>query len=152
VHPLDPLTADEIRTAVAIVKKAQDLGDEARFPLITLREPSKRGVLAFQEGDPIDRDAFVVVLGGSGATYEALVSLNDEKVRTWRLVPGAQPSLTLEEIFLVEDIVKASPVWREAIARRGVTELDQVQVDPWSAGNFGIEAEQGSVLCAQPRV
>jgi Cu2+-containing amine oxidase len=33
-HPLDPLTADEIRTAVAVLREAQDLG-EARFPLIT---------------------------------------------------------------------------------------------------------------------
>lgn len=146
VHPLDPLSADEIRTAVAVVRKAQDLGDEARFPLITLREPDKGAVLAFSEGRPIDRDALVVVLDASGATHEALVSLSDEKVRTWRLVPGAQPSLTLEEIFLVDDIVKASPAWREAIARRGVTQVDQVQVDPWSAGNFGIEAEQGKRL------
>jgi primary-amine oxidase len=50
VHPLDPLSADEIRTAVAVVRKAHDLGDEARFPLITLWEPDKGAVLAFPDG------------------------------------------------------------------------------------------------------
>ncbi len=144
-HPLDPLTADEIRSAVGLVRKGHELGD-ARFPLITLREPDKWAVLAFRDGDQIDRDALVVVLDRSGATYEAVVSLSDEKVRSWRLVPGVQPSLMVEEIFLVGDIVKASPQWRDAMTRRGVTELDQVQVDPWSAGNFGVEAERGKRL------
>lgn len=145
-HPLDPLTADEIRTAVSLLRQAQGLGDEARFPLITLREPDKRALLAFRDGDSIDRDALVVVLDSSGATYEAVVSPREERVRSWRLVPGVQPSLTVEETFLVGDIVKASPRWREAMKRRGVTNLDQVQVDPWSAGNFGVEAEQGRRL------
>ena len=132
-HPLDPLAADEIRTAVAVVRKAQDLGDETRFPLITLREPDKGAVIAFRDGDPLDRDAFIVVLDRSGATYEAVVSVTDKQVRSWRLVPGVQPSLMLEEMFLVGDIVKASPQWRDAMTRRGVTEFDRVQVDPWSS-------------------
>ena len=145
-HPLDPLTADEIRTAVAVVRTAHDLGDEPRFPLITLKEPDKSAMLAFRGGNPIDRDALVVVLDSSGATYEAVVSVGRERVRSWRRVREGQPPLMLEEILQVGDIVKDSPQWRDAMERRGVTDVDQVQVDPWSAGNFGIEAEQGKRL------
>lgn len=47
-HPLDPLTADEIQTAVAAIKSAHVLSEEARFPnmdlvrgdLVTMSNPN----------------------------------------------------------------------------------------------------------------
>ncbi len=57
-HPLDPLTADEIRTAVAIVTSERGVTDRWRFASIDLREPSKT-VLANTEAAP-PREAEVV--------------------------------------------------------------------------------------------
>ena len=39
--------------------------------------------------------------------------------------------------------VKADPRFIAACKRRGIDDLSLVTVDPWSAGNFGIEEEQG---------
>src|SRR6478609_1748911 len=39
VHPLDPLTPDEIRRASAAVRKARDLGAGMMFETISLHEP-----------------------------------------------------------------------------------------------------------------
>jgi primary-amine oxidase len=38
---------------------------------------------------------------------------------------------------------KEHPEYRAALARRGVTDLDMVQIDPWPAGVFGYAAEEG---------
>ena len=52
-HPLDPLTADEIRAAVAVARESGRLGGEVLFVRVFLHEPAKPDVLGFREGDPI---------------------------------------------------------------------------------------------------
>ena len=49
-HPLDPLTADEIAQASAILKSQRQLGQRVRFETVVLREPDKDVVLMFQPG------------------------------------------------------------------------------------------------------
>ena len=56
-HPLDPLTAEEIRAAVEIVRAQGRLTDRARFPTVALREPPKSDVLAFEDNGALDRQA-----------------------------------------------------------------------------------------------
>ena len=46
-HPLDPLSADEIRQAAAILRRDQGVGERWRFASIELREPSKEAVRDF---------------------------------------------------------------------------------------------------------
>ena len=40
-HPLDPLSADEIRQAAAILRRDRGVGERWRFASIELREPAK---------------------------------------------------------------------------------------------------------------
>ena len=61
VHPLDPLTADELRAVVRIVRTHPDVPAHALFPEIVLNEPPKAEVLAFKPGTPFRREAAVVV-------------------------------------------------------------------------------------------
>ena len=61
-HPLEPLNPEEIASAVAIVRASGKLGSKARFVTVVLHEPSKQTVLAYREGDPIEREAFVIIL------------------------------------------------------------------------------------------
>ena len=146
-YPLDPLTADEIELASRIVRDNGQLPGPVRFISITLQEPLKEDVFAFNESKPLGREAFVILLDlTDGRTYETLVSLTDETVRTWRHVPDVQPSITFEEFFECERIVKADPAFQEALSKRGITDLDRVIVDPWSAGYYGDSSESGKRL------
>ncbi len=43
-HPLDPLSAEEISLAAAILRREQGVGERWRFASIELREPSKATV------------------------------------------------------------------------------------------------------------
>jgi primary-amine oxidase len=137
-HPLDPLTADEITAASAILKREQGLAETARFVSISLREPAKPAVLAFKAGEPIDRQAFIVLRErAEKKTYEAVVSITSEKVVSYREVEGVQPSIMLEEFLTAEEAVKNDPRWQEAMRRRGVTDFSLAILDPWSVGYNG---------------
>jgi primary-amine oxidase len=147
LHPLEPLTAEEITTAVSIVRRERALSQYFRFACVTLNEPPKDIVLNFQPGDGIEREAFIVLLDNeTGMTYEAIVSLTQEKVTSWQHIPGVQPPIMLDEFIECENAVKACPEFQEALRKRGIDNPDLVMVDPWSAGNYGIEQENGKRL------
>ncbi len=78
-HPLDRLTAEEIVHNRTILDKAGLVGPSTRFPLVMLVEPAKSAVLAWPDGDPVDRRVQTVLLDRStGAVEEVVVSLADE--------------------------------------------------------------------------
>jgi primary-amine oxidase len=140
-HPLEPLTVAEVERAVALVR-AQEAGPTYRFPCVMLHEPPKDLVLNFQVGDQVEREAFLILLdNATGQTYEVVVSLTQNKVTAWTAVPDMQPNIMADELVECEAAVKASPEFQTALAKRGITDLDLVVVDPWAIGHFGFEAE-----------
>jgi primary-amine oxidase len=144
-HPLDPLTADEIASASSLVRA--DMGDgegELRFEIIELLEPAKDAVRAFKPGDPISRSARVhVYRTGKIGVWCYRVSLTDACVLEMNFMPTARPMIQAEEFMSIEDVVKAHPDFIAACAKRGVTDMSLVCVDPWSAGSFGAPEEEG---------
>ncbi|MDT3425806.1 primary-amine oxidase [Paenibacillus forsythiae] len=143
-HPLEPLTAEEITAAVRILRAEKNLSEFYRFASVNLHEPSKELVLRYTPGDSTKREAFCIVLNyKENQTFEAVVSLSDNKVTSWKHVPGMQPGILMEEFEACQRIVKEHPEMQEAFRRRGIEDFTRVMVDPWSAGNFGIEEEVG---------
>ena len=61
LHPLTPLTAEEIAKTVAIVRAGIERGAEAKFEMIELAEPEKSVVRAYAPGDPVARRAWANV-------------------------------------------------------------------------------------------
>ena len=111
---------------------------------MTLHEPPKAAVLNFQPGDAIDRQAFLILLdNATGMTYEAIVSLTQDQVISWTPIPDVQPNIMSDELVECEAAVKAHPEFVAALAKRGITDLSLVVVDPWAIGNFGFADEMG---------
>jgi primary-amine oxidase len=147
LHPLDPLTAEEITCAWEILRAQQSLGPRVRVIYIALHEPPKDLALGHRAGEPVDRAAFAVVLDGAeGRTYEAVVSLSRGRVESWTHIPGVQPSIIFDEFAECEEAVRADPRWQEAMRRRGVTDFSLAMVDPWSAGDFAFPGDAGRRL------
>src|SRR6266849_11086475 len=137
LHPLEPLAAEEITAAIQIARTERNLHERVRFASDALHEPPKEAVLNFKQGDPITREAFIILLDNTdGATYEAVVSITEGKVISWRHIPGVQPSIMLDEFFECEQAVKSSPEFQAALRKRGITNFDLLMFDPWSAGNY----------------
>jgi len=138
LHPLDPLSAAEIRAAVAVVRASGRVGSDVLFVRVFLHEPAKPDVLGFREGDPLERQAFVLIRDRRARTnYESVVSITDRAVVSWKEVPGVQPPITLDEFFECERMVQANPAWQASMKKRGVNDFSLAMVDPWSAGHYG---------------
>ncbi len=146
-HPLDPLSAEEIDTAVAALRDAGDVDAETRFALIALDEPDKRAVLAWQPGQPFTRKAFAVARRDR-KVYEALVDLAARKVERWEAVPGVQTAISLEELTEALRITRADPGWQAAMKKRGYSEFgrDKVFCAPMSVGHVADPSEAGRRL------
>ncbi|MBB3082702.1 primary-amine oxidase [Geodermatophilus sabuli] len=147
-NPLEPLSADEIRRTSEILREQREVGDQVRFVMIRLQEPSKQEVLGHDRtgGPEPERMAFALLYDRAHQqTVEAVVSLTSGAVTSWEVVDGVQPSVMLEEFFRTEEITRADPRWQEAMRKRGVTDFSLTMIDPWAAG-YDLEDPRGRRL------
>jgi primary-amine oxidase len=137
-HPLDPLTAEEIERAVAVLRERKSLGEPWRFVSVALAEPGRR------PGDRLPRRAQLVLMDtATGRAFEAIVDLTTRDVTKYEpLAPGLQPPVMSDECGECEAAVKRSPEFRAALAKRGVDDVELVMVDAWSAGMYGDEVAE----------
>jgi primary-amine oxidase len=144
-HPLEPLSAEEMTAASAIVRAGYRMGAQHRFVSITLEEPTKEALDAFTAtGEWPAREAFVVVYDREQRQVtEVVVSLTTGEVVSSATLDAVQPSFGFDELAAAEAAVKADPRWQEALRRRGVTAFELAMVDPWPAGNQGPDDDPG---------
>jgi primary-amine oxidase len=146
-HPLDPLSAEEIRRAAGILREAGHAGPQTRFVSVGLHEPPKSEVASARPGQAFPREAFVVALDPrEHTTYEAVVSVTGGSVLSWRPVPGTRAPITLGEYADCERLVRADPRFREGLRRRSIDHPDQVLVEPWGIGHFTRAEDEGRRL------
>ncbi len=147
IHPLEPLTGEEITKAVAIVREQKNMSESARFAQVVLHEPEKEVVLHFKKGDFFEREVFIILIEpNTNDTYEAVVSLSENEVVSWALIPDVQAGFILDEFDEVEKLVKNDPDYQAALLKRGITDPSLVMIDPWSSGYFNIEEDEGKRL------
>ncbi|MEY2455277.1 MAG: primary-amine oxidase, partial [Acidimicrobiaceae bacterium] len=137
-HPLDVLSADEIAAAVALLRTDGLAGDEVYVAQVVLDEPTKAELEAFAAGRGCERRARVTLVPGPGASVvEASVSLDTKAVLAVETVAGQRPAILFEEALYAIVAVMEHEGWQAALAKRGITDLSKVQLDPWPAGTFG---------------
>ena len=130
MHPLDPLSADEFRQAAAILRRDHGVGERWRFASIELKEPVK-GVAAGP------REAIVVCWNrDDGAAYRAVVAFDSDSVVSWEALEGIQPNLTPDEWHECDAALRSEPRLIEALAARGITDMDKVLIDVWGYRGF----------------
>ncbi len=135
-HPMDGLSADEIKQVVQILTDAGHIEDSAKFPMITLQEMPKADVLSWRSGDPIQRVAFVNVRQDA-RVYEALVDITNDRVERWEFIEGVQTNMTIDEVIGILTTVKNDADLAAAFAKRGIDDPEDVTCGPFTAGYFG---------------
>jgi primary-amine oxidase len=134
-HPLDPLSAEEISKAAAIVRRDRGVGDGWRFASIELKEPAKADLAAIESGRLTRREALLVCLDrADGRAYRAAVSLTADEVTAWEHLPGQQPNMTVDEWHECDEMLRAHPAVIEALGQRGITDMSRVLADMWAYG------------------
>jgi primary-amine oxidase len=144
LHPLDPITADEITAAVALIAGDDRYETDFVFAHVRLHEPDKSVVVARDPGTSVDREVeALLVPPGRLEAIDVVVSVTAAEIRSWTVHDGMRPALLFGEAFAAIVGVKEHPEWQAAMRRRGIDDFDQVQIDPWPAGSFGSPHEEG---------
>ena len=144
-HPLEPLSAAEIQSAVSILRDSPGFTPTTRIISIILREPEKSLVYAWPETSSTAARQAIAVLFDNAANQASTVTLdlggtilNVEKAPT-----GSQPTFSIDEQVECEAAVLASEEFKAALQRDyGISDTSLVMVDIWSAGNYGSEEDR----------
>jgi primary-amine oxidase len=130
VNALDPLSAEELAAAVAVVRESGKVGPGARFWGVTLDEDHAR--------EAHGRRARVVVLdAGAHTAFEVDVALGEPAVALdWRPLDPRNPGMTSEEARTAAAACREDPEFQAVLAKRGITDLSLVMIDPESIGGF----------------
>lgn len=141
-HPLDPLSSNEILKSSHLIREIHPNPRGWIINSIVLLEPPKNVLMPYllkdDEKYPIDiesipRKSFSILIEkGTGNVFEVVVNLSSENIERFDAVPsGLQPTLTPEDCFEAERIVKTDPEVRRRCFRLGLENMDLVVADPW---------------------
>lgn len=148
-HPLDGLTGEEYQKINQILKESGTVTEETLFPLIELKEPPKAEVLAWNEGDALDRKATVQFTTEDGFS-EAVVNITQGVVESNAAITGSgQPMVLFAEFIGALEGALGHPDMAEALSARGLTPEDAFCL-PLTAGNFLTPEFDGSRLMKVP--
>jgi primary-amine oxidase len=139
-HPLDPLTADEIRVAAEVARTDARFA-RAQFASILLDEPAKADVIAWRPGTTLARQARLVVMT-SASVFEVVTDLTARRLVSATERKGVEPPVMMSE-FEAAKIVLTHQEFRAALAKRGVTDSEKVFCSPITAGYFAIPEHAG---------
>ncbi len=145
-HPLEMLTATEVKRTTAILRDSGRVPANALFASIVLHEPTKDALAQWSPGDRVERRVrAVAVTGPDCGVVEAVVDLGAGVIESWDELANMRPTLLMHEAAQAIGTIRANPEYLAALAKRGITAdmIDRVQIDPWPAGVFGYECEEG---------
>ena len=133
-HPLDPLSAQELRDVVQHARNVWKLDHRHLFAMVQLREPSKDVVNNWKSSDPVERAAKITLWNSATSTViEAVITVEGKEI-SFTEIPGAKsPILSTES----EKAIKATKADKRIIAAlkdRGVEDVNQVHMETWPIG------------------
>jgi primary-amine oxidase len=146
VHPLDPLSADEITAASAAIRGSYPAGSPIHFKAITLEEPAKSSIVACLDAEhggsslpPIPRQAYVLyTMSNTNKTFEAIVDLDNGKLTSNAQIPlDSQPAADVSELVDIEEIALNSPEVKKELERLKLPKGAVIACDPWTYGSDG---------------
>ena len=143
-HPLAFLTGVEVLAARDALRDAGELGEGGLIAHMVVHEPSKNVLAAWSPGDPVRRVLRVLVIPGPELTMvELLVDVSDGggSIIGRTVIEGMRPALSMHESMLAIFACLENEEYIAALARRGIHDLETLQIDPWPAGSFGYAAE-----------
>ncbi|GAA1923903.1 primary-amine oxidase [Microbacterium aoyamense] len=132
---LRSLTADEIVANRSTLEAAGIAAADTHYSYVGLVEPDKRELLAGRATPRLVR-SFLIDMA-SGVSADVVVDPEAGAIVSHRVldpsVDGAVP-VVIKEFGYVDEVVKQDERWVAAMAKRGLTDLAQLIVNPLSAG------------------
>jgi len=147
-HPLSALGAAEIAEATRLVREDGRFPASTRFAHVALAEPAKEAVRDHVDGVVVERRVrMVLTVGPEARVVEVVASVTSGAIVSVVEVDDVRPGLLFEESYAAILALQAHPGWNAAMAKRGLHDPEQIQIDPWPAGAFGSPHEKGRRIC-----
>ncbi|KAK3616265.1 hypothetical protein LTR56_018860 [Elasticomyces elasticus] len=150
-HPLAPLSAEEIRAAVSIIKAQWPAKTDLHFKLVTLEEPAKAEAVPYVEAEfhgynlpSIDRKVFInYYIRSTNKFHEAVVNLTKHSVEyNVRLGPNMHAPGDGDEIIAIERAALEDEGVQAEIAKMKLPEGSKIVIDPWIYGSDGVNDDE----------
>ena len=136
-HPLDQIISEEINKAVDLCISHQDFCEETVFLSISLVEPDKE---LLRKGSDVELSRKLKIRGidsNSDGGFESILDItNNQIISLDRVSNDAQVTYSMAEVFMAQELTKANKDYQEALEKRGITDLELIQIDPWPAGGI----------------
>jgi primary-amine oxidase len=141
-HPLDALSTEEYWTVYDVIQASGYIDEDTHYASVLLHEPAKGVVLAWKSGQPVLREADATLMR-KGKTIEARVDIAARKLEFWKEVPGVQAPIFVSEILGMSDTILADERVKKALAKRGYTDLNQIECAAVPLGYFAYPEQEG---------
>jgi len=141
-HPLDALRTEEYWTVYDVLQASGHVDEDTQYASVLLHEPAKETVLGWKSGQTAPREADVV-LTRKGLTIEARVDIAGRKLESWKEVPGVQAPIFLSEILGLSDTILRDARVKEALAKRGIKDLNLVECATVPVGYLAFPEQNG---------
>jgi primary-amine oxidase len=133
-HPLDPLSAQELKDVVQHARNVWKLDHRHLFAMVQLHEPSKKIINNWKDSNAVERAAKITLWNSATSTViEAIITVEGKEI-SFTEIPGAKsPILSTES----EKAIKAAKADKRIIAAlkdRGVEDINQVHMETWPIG------------------
>jgi len=132
-HPLDALKTKEYWVVYDVLRDSGKMQEGSVTHSVLLHEPAKDKVLAWKPGEPLFREAEVILLH-KGITIEALVDISGHKLESWKERKDVQAPVLISEFDELDKVMKKDPRVIEALKKRGISDLAPIFcfADPFS--------------------
>ncbi|KAI5837336.1 copper amine oxidase [Morchella snyderi] len=160
LHPLTPLTPDEIRSCATALKAAYPPTADLQFKIITLSEPTKASLISWMErgGERPPRRGYIsYYVRNTNKLFEAYILLEEEErgegglvavlESNFRVKEGYHAHADGQEIVKVEEVVLQDEGVKAELAKLELPEGTVVISDPWTFGSDGVEDLRRQFQC-----
>ena len=136
-HPLEPLSAAEVESCVAVAREAiAKLGPRTRFVAASTAEPARGEETAGRRAE------LLVHQPETRSVVRLIVDLERGEAAAVETIEGVEPALGIDELERFERAMRADPRFLEALRRRGIEDPELVDIDPVPVGFHGREEEE----------
>jgi primary-amine oxidase len=121
MHPLDPLTADELAVVGAVLAGSGEFSKNTSFGWVQLREPAKAFVSGYRPGADFPRTAFATAVDyDKKQAFEIAIDVKRRRIASVVALDGRHPGITDDDTERARAIVDGEPAIKAALVRRGL--------------------------------
>jgi primary-amine oxidase len=127
LHPLDPLTADELAQVKTILAKSGAFSRNTDFSWVALDEPPKHSVGEFKPGSDFARRASVAAIDfDKRRAFDVIVDLKAARIASLTDLNDLAPGLSEADDERARTIIDADETIKAALTRRGLSMTGKV--------------------------